>query len=253
MTAPDKDELVIAAKTEAEFTALLRDILRRSGRTAGQVARFANLPRSTAYHFVSERNTSLPKDPDRVRAFAWACKLTADEVDKLLDLWVKLHQRSTGAIELAAGRDVVYDAELVHDTAADPIEHSVVNRLIGPHYPGEPGRVTFHGDVNIVSHYNHHVPDQGRETTGGSSHHQNEQDTGGSPPSDDPSALLRLAEKLHDRTWTLNAALLLTVVFALTAGLIMVLANNDAAASVATVTLVTAASVTFIMAIRRRR
>lgn len=85
-----RDELVLAAATEEEFLALLRRMLDWSGRTAGSVATYAKLPRSTAYHFVSFKNQAIPTSADQVEAFARGCRLDDEQVAQVMRIWRKL-------------------------------------------------------------------------------------------------------------------------------------------------------------------
>ncbi|MFI6573962.1 NPCBM/NEW2 domain-containing protein [Nocardia fluminea] len=85
--AGDGERLIIAADTVEMFLALLRRMVEYSGRTRGQIVSVSGLPRSTVYHFTSEKNTSLPKSREQVRALARACKLDAEQVDQVLEIW----------------------------------------------------------------------------------------------------------------------------------------------------------------------
>lgn len=89
--APDT-ELEITAASAPEFLALLRKVQARSGRTAGQLAKYTGLPRSTVYNFVSEKNVALPRKPGQVQRFCHGCRLTDAQIDQVMQLWEKLDE-----------------------------------------------------------------------------------------------------------------------------------------------------------------
>ncbi|QVI19673.1 hypothetical protein KHQ06_25370 [Nocardia tengchongensis] len=80
------------AHTVEEFLALLRHILQQSGCPASKVALKAGLPRSTAYHFVSQKNTVLPKYERQVRMFATGCGLSPEQIDQVCRNWLALDE-----------------------------------------------------------------------------------------------------------------------------------------------------------------
>jgi hypothetical protein len=113
----------LVADTDEQFLALLRDIRIWSGRTAGKVAAYAGpeLPRSTAYRFVSPANTSLPKDGKQVALFLRGCRLPADQIEQVVQLWEALAARepqASATTRLPATREVL-DAELVEMVSHD--------------------------------------------------------------------------------------------------------------------------------------
>ncbi|MGW6123093.1 hypothetical protein ACWFRF_28910 [Nocardia sp. NPDC055165] len=71
----------------AAYMAMLRRIHEVSGLTAGQIAVFSGLPRSTAYRFTDRNNTTLPKNRDQVAAFLRACRVPQHNVDRMLEMW----------------------------------------------------------------------------------------------------------------------------------------------------------------------
>ncbi|MGV9541027.1 hypothetical protein ACWDSF_06840 [Nocardia beijingensis] len=88
---PDRrGDIELAADTVDEFLTMLRRILAWSGMTAGQVASSSKLPRSTAYHFVSPKNTTLPSNPEQVQRFARACRLNEIQVAQVMRIWREL-------------------------------------------------------------------------------------------------------------------------------------------------------------------
>ncbi|MEU3015629.1 hypothetical protein, partial [Nocardia asteroides] len=88
--AGDGASLRITAENVPQFLTLIRAMVEHSGRTRGQIVTVSGLPRSTVYHFTSEKNTSLPKSRDQVRALARACKLDDTQVGEVLKIWDRL-------------------------------------------------------------------------------------------------------------------------------------------------------------------
>ncbi|MFI6309907.1 hypothetical protein ACIBEK_07225 [Nocardia fusca] len=134
----------------AEFLALLRQMAQQSTRSKGQIAAFADIPRSTAYNFMSPANTALPSNPDQVRKYAKACGLEEPQIEQLMRSWKRLDTtRSRSAT-----------AEILHPTPLAP-EEGTTQRL-GPSLAdildaGDLGRsVHIAGDVNITYTGNHH-------------------------------------------------------------------------------------------------
>ncbi|MCG8919435.1 helix-turn-helix domain-containing protein [Actinokineospora sp. PR83] len=233
---PDPDDgLPITAATEAEFLALLRAILTRSGRTAGQVATYTGMPRSTAYRYVSEKNTSLPKDPEQLRAFAQACRLPSEHVEELLATWQHLREQAT-ALE-ATTSDGVVDAEIVDDPP--PVRHpenaawrrspdSATGNIEGVTGGVVVGGVV-HGDVHIAyTHRDLHRDDPDTDRVvianmllGEDDDQPNERAS--SKPEDTPGGETRfLIRLLSDRRWVLHLSLLLSLFGMILFGLIAV-------------------------------
>ncbi|MET8797350.1 hypothetical protein ABZV91_13050 [Nocardia sp. NPDC004568] len=134
----------------AEFLALLRQMAQQSPRSKGQIAAFSEIPRSTAYSFMSPTNTALPSNPDQVRKYAKACGLDEPQVEQLMRWWKRL--------DTIRSRSV--DAETLHPTS--PVaEEDTMNRP-GPSLAdildaGDLGRsVHIAGDVNITYTGNPH-------------------------------------------------------------------------------------------------
>ncbi|WP_156161926.1 hypothetical protein [Nocardia vulneris] len=80
--------------TAEQFSLLLRQLMNRSSRKAGQIARYSDgkLPRSTAYKFVQLSNPTLPKNWGQVAAFARACKCSDGEIELLHGIWTALSE-----------------------------------------------------------------------------------------------------------------------------------------------------------------
>lgn len=127
----------------AEFLALLREMAQQSTRSKGQIAAFADIPRSTAYSFMSPSNTALPSNPDQVRKYAKACGLEEPQIEQLMRSWKRLDTiRSRSAT-----------AETLHPTLLTPQD---TTQQSGPSLAdildaGDLGRsVHIAGDVNIT-------------------------------------------------------------------------------------------------------
>ncbi|MET8848465.1 hypothetical protein [Amycolatopsis sp. NPDC004625] len=184
--------LELNAETEAEFMQLMRDMLTASNRTAGKVAAYAKLPRSTAYHFVSPKNTRLPKDREQVKAFAQACRLNPIQVNRVLWLWDRLN----AAAENSADLDVI-DAELV-DSVNVPRALTLQDTT--------PGGVVVHGNLTV---HHHQSTDEHAEL-------------GQDKDRTYPSRSLLLAV-LDDKVRVRHLIVLLTLIAMLSMGLIVVL------------------------------
>lgn len=85
------------AATEAAYVELMRLIQVRSGRTPSQLAAAAGpgLPRSQAYSML--RRETLPTKPEQVRLFLTTCGLPEDQVERMLQLWSELRERSAAS------------------------------------------------------------------------------------------------------------------------------------------------------------
>ncbi|MFJ7216269.1 hypothetical protein [Amycolatopsis sp. NPDC098790] len=82
------DEMTLA--TVAEFAAMLRLVLKKSGMTAGQVAAKTSIARSSAYSLVSATRTGLPVDAAQVQLFMRGCGLRHDQIDEVMRAWTRL-------------------------------------------------------------------------------------------------------------------------------------------------------------------
>ncbi|MGW5455897.1 hypothetical protein [Nocardia sp. NPDC003979] len=76
--------------------AMLRRIHETSGLTAGQVAAFSGLPRSTAYRFINKQNNSLPKNRNQVQAFLDACRVPERSAATILGMWDEIRINGGG-------------------------------------------------------------------------------------------------------------------------------------------------------------
>ncbi|MEV6562950.1 hypothetical protein AB0M22_45035 [Nocardia sp. NPDC051756] len=88
-------DLELTAASVPEFLALMRKIKDRSGRTAGQLAKYGRLPRSTVYNFVAEKNAALPRKPEQVQRFCRGCRLTDAQTAQVMRLWENLNETNT--------------------------------------------------------------------------------------------------------------------------------------------------------------
>lgn len=126
----------ITASSAEEFLRLLRAILMWSGRTAGQVAERGGLSRSTAYNFVSPKNTALPQNPRAVMAFCDGCGLPEEQLGAVIEVWRKLR-------EIPAAPTPSYpvvEAELVETAAAPDVRLPI--RYVPVQTPQQPPQVT---------------------------------------------------------------------------------------------------------------
>ncbi|SDC73738.1 hypothetical protein [Actinokineospora iranica] len=205
---PDGD-LTITAADETGFMALMRAMLAHSGLTAGQVAMYAKLPRSTAYRFVSEKNTTLPKHAHQVRAFARGCRLRPEQVEQVMMLWANLREMST-ALEIIAPKELVLDAELVdHRPNEQHRDEPVLQRLTGGM-----GSVAVHGDINIAYNTHHNITNH-RYSHSGAQTDNATQDEGASQEGTNQRSGERrrrpfLRDLLDNYRWVLNAVALLS-------------------------------------------
>ncbi|MGX1762654.1 NPCBM/NEW2 domain-containing protein [Streptomyces lydicus] len=105
------------------FTTFMRQILKDSGLTGGQVAARSGLPRSTVYNFVSARNTSLPRNAEHIKRFAYACKLSSEETEAVLLTWRTLRDQQDAARRPTT---MSYEADsvpaLIPEPPTDPFE-----------------------------------------------------------------------------------------------------------------------------------
>ncbi|WP_169815266.1 hypothetical protein [Nocardia vulneris] len=120
-------ELELSAGTVEEFMAMLRNILHKSGMTAGKVAKLAKIPRSTAYRFADRTNITLPARVEQVERFVRACRLRDDQITRVLRTWHELN----GTLEEAAVEPSTDTAEadrhqlqLVHPDEPSPAPRS---------------------------------------------------------------------------------------------------------------------------------
>ncbi|GAA1652601.1 hypothetical protein [Nocardia ninae] len=167
-----RDRLVLAAETPTEFIALLRRIQKASGLTPGQVAAYTGIPRSTAYHFISPKNTALPSNGAQVEAFLRGCRLSEDQIQAVLRIWTKLSglpiapapraslETSSQVPEVRLRRDGRSDAEM--SLAAENYIQEVMRgpriQWVGPDFGGAGARMPVDvptverqgGNINIV-------------------------------------------------------------------------------------------------------
>ncbi len=108
-------EVPIEASTAEEYLALLRGVFKVAGRTAGTIAKYTGMPRSTVYSYTSPKKPALPKYRDQLESFLIACKLTETQVQAMLTLWVTLKD------EPHVVEQVVHAAELVEDEPAGDV------------------------------------------------------------------------------------------------------------------------------------
>ncbi|WP_280220667.1 hypothetical protein [Nocardia neocaledoniensis] len=103
----------------AAYMAMLRRIHEVSGLTAGQIAAFSGLPRSTAYRFIDRRNTTLPKNRDQVEAFLKACRCSRASITRMLALWDEVSGNAPQQDAPADGR-VLLDLRIEDDDEDTP-------------------------------------------------------------------------------------------------------------------------------------
>ena len=114
----------LAASTPAEFISLLRRVQVRSGLTPAEVAGRGGIPRSTAYRFVNEKNTSLPAKMEQVRAFLGACGLSEPQVEKVVVVWCELQGAPvTGSAAVEPAEPVEPAVETHQGTDTDSALH----------------------------------------------------------------------------------------------------------------------------------
>ncbi|MGV9408341.1 hypothetical protein ACWDOP_00385 [Nocardia sp. NPDC003693] len=91
-------------RDSAAFMKMMREMHAGSGRTAGQIAAFARMPRSTAYRFIQADNDTLPKSRGQVERFAEGCRLGPDQVEAVLRHWDLLtEEEAEGPVPQAEG------------------------------------------------------------------------------------------------------------------------------------------------------
>ncbi|WP_280431549.1 hypothetical protein [Nocardia brasiliensis] len=108
-------DLELTAASVPEFLALMRKIKDRSGRTAGQLAKYGRLPRSTVYNFVAEKNAALPRKPEQVQRFCRGCRLTDAQTAQVMRLWENLNETNTRKPESEALLPSVIDLSEIRD------------------------------------------------------------------------------------------------------------------------------------------
>lgn len=131
-----KGELDLAADSPSQFMAMLRRMREWSGRTAGQIALYGQLPRSTAYRFVSPKNCTLPISADQVEAFALGCRLDPDQVTRVLQIWSRL-----------SGTTDVYDQRAAVDISR-PQRQQTLGQMIAPSSPPHNAKAEAHIGTN---------------------------------------------------------------------------------------------------------
>lgn len=134
---PGADNATTDDEAAAAFMAMLRRIHETSGLTAGQVAAFSGLPRSTAYRFISKQNNSLPKNRNQVQAFLDACRVPERSATTILSMWDEI--RINGG-----GRDKSHILiEVPPDADAEPRPPSPATTLLGDQGDDEDSAVTL--------------------------------------------------------------------------------------------------------------
>ncbi|MFC0436162.1 helix-turn-helix transcriptional regulator [Kutzneria buriramensis] len=84
------DELMAA--TVPEFIGLLRTLRDRAKDTMSELAQRAGISRSQLYSMLNPKRGVLPTRVNQVKAFAQACGLPPRQVDRVVMLWLELHQ-----------------------------------------------------------------------------------------------------------------------------------------------------------------
>ncbi|GGN65911.1 MnhB domain-containing protein [Nocardia rhizosphaerihabitans] len=113
----------------AAYMAMLRRIHEVSGFTAGQIAIYSGLPRSTAYRFIDPNNNTLPKNRNQVEAFLHACRVPQRNVDRMLELWDEV---SGNPIRQNASAGRVLPPAEDDDTALPIRKKSSARRVLPP-------------------------------------------------------------------------------------------------------------------------
>ncbi|MFF3226166.1 hypothetical protein ACFYV7_25455 [Nocardia suismassiliense] len=108
-------DLELTAGSVPEFLALLRKIKTRSGRTAGQLAKYGRLPRSTVYNFVAEKNVALPRKPEQVQRFCRGCRLTEAQTAQVMRLWENLNENNTRKLAPRDSSPAMVDLSEIRD------------------------------------------------------------------------------------------------------------------------------------------
>lgn len=94
----------IATATVPEFLALLRQVLERSGLTAGQVSAKTSIARSSVYSLVDPRRRGLPVKAVQVQEFLCGCGLLLKQVRTVMEAWESLNGiRRRPAVKVTAG------------------------------------------------------------------------------------------------------------------------------------------------------
>ncbi|WP_433734850.1 serine/threonine-protein kinase (plasmid) [Nocardia sp. CA-129566] len=95
----DTASLIVDKCNAADFMEMLRRLQQASGRNPGQISKYAELPRSTAYHFASSTNHSLPRKAEQLEKFCRGCKLTPEEIDQVMRNWARLGGAGGAAVQ----------------------------------------------------------------------------------------------------------------------------------------------------------
>ncbi|AFT99690.1 hypothetical protein AW168_11765 [Nocardia brasiliensis] len=86
------DALELEAETPEEFLAILRAAHTASGLTPGQLSSYTDISRSTVYNWLRPGYTALPRNRVQVEAIFRYCKLTPDQLLRVLALWERLDE-----------------------------------------------------------------------------------------------------------------------------------------------------------------
>jgi hypothetical protein len=212
-------ELVLEAASEAEFVEMLRQIQKRSGRSAGKISAYTGgvVPRATAYHFVAATTKRMPTRREQLEKFVIACGLNTIQVRRVLWLWDQLRE-DTATKAQAASRGSVVEGVLVEQTSGALVLRSgqeLVSQAgaerVSEEFAGFAGSVhtlVVKGDFR-VEHHHHHHDEAGRRDDRGEQNTQAGAGGGEESPSGRRGVL---AEALKDPRMFRHLMLLLTFV-----------------------------------------
>ncbi|MFB7837819.1 protein kinase [Streptomyces sp. NPDC056056] len=139
--------LIVEARDAEQFFNGLRHLRDASGRSAGQIAQFAGMPRSSAYRFVSECKKGLPRKPARLEQFCQGCKLTPEQTKQVIASWSRLAGGGAGSARRCS--EPKSGPPRAEPPAAETPAPQMLERLLDD-APGPP--LTFEGvrDVHIT-------------------------------------------------------------------------------------------------------
>uniref|UniRef100_UPI003F49B18A hypothetical protein n=1 Tax=Nocardia suismassiliense TaxID=2077092 RepID=UPI003F49B18A len=147
MNAPvlDPVSLIVEARTTEQFLDGLRAVQVASGRNSSQIAKYAGLPRSTAYHVVSPKKHGLPRKAETLEKFCRGCKLTPEQIKQVMNAWSRLGGgAAVSTTPSKAGRLASGSGPERVDV---PVSDEVLERMLDD-TPGPP--VTIGGSVRDV-------------------------------------------------------------------------------------------------------
>lgn len=214
-------ELVLEAASEAEFVEMLRQIQKRSGRSAGKISAYTGgvVPRATAYHFVAATTKRMPTRREQLEKFVIACGLNPIQVQRVLWLWDQLREDTAAAKAQAASRDSVVEGVLVEQTSGALVLRSgqeLVSQAgaerVSEEFAGFAGSVhtlVVKGDFRVEHHHHHHHDEAGRRDDRGEQKTQAGAGGGEESPSGRRGVL---SEALKDPRMFRHLMLLLTFV-----------------------------------------